>query len=142
MARTISALVAVALIAGAMPAQAAEDPQPVRVTAKVVTEEATDRPGALAPMYVSLASMQAYDAYSTLRAVSHGAVEQNPLVGWAAGQSAAMWSLKAVSTATTIYYAERLWRTHKKTQAIVMMVVANGTMAAVAAHNASVLRGR
>ncbi|HZP47532.1 MAG TPA: DUF5658 family protein [Vicinamibacterales bacterium] len=133
---------AVTLVAGAASVQAAEDPQPIRINVNVVTEQATDRPAALVPMYLGLVSLQAFDGYSTLKAVRNGAVEQNPLVGWASNQSAAMWTLKAASTASTIYFAERLWRDHKKTQAIVTLVVANATMAAVAAHNASVLRAR
>jgi hypothetical protein len=51
----------------------------------------------------------------------------------------AMWALKAASTATTIYCAERLWRTHRRRQAITLLVAANAMMGAIAAHNASIL---
>jgi hypothetical protein len=122
--------------------QKADDPPP-RVFATVVTTDlATIRPPALMPMYVGLAGLQGYDGYSTIRAMHGGANEQNPLVGGLANQPAAFWTLKAVSTLSTIYYAEQLWRTHHPAKAIVLMVVANGAMAAVAAHNTSWLASR
>jgi len=100
------------------------------------------RPSALPAMYVSLAGLQAYDGYSTIRGVRNGATEANPLVGGLASQPAAFWTVKALSTVTTIYFAEQLWRQHKRGQAIMTMVVANAAMGAVAAHNMSVIRGR
>jgi hypothetical protein len=100
------------------------------------------RPSALPAMYVSLAGLQAYDGYSTLRGVRAGATEANPLVGGLAGQPAAFWTVKALSTVTTIYFAEQLWRQHKRGQAIVTMVAANAVMGAVAAHNNAVLSSR
>jgi hypothetical protein len=100
------------------------------------------RPSALPAMYVSLAGLQAYDGYSTLRGVRAGATEANPLVGGLAGQPAAFWTVKALSTVTTIYFAEQLWRQHKRGQAIATMVAANAVMGAVAAHNNAVLRSR
>ena len=97
----------------------------------------------LRALYVGLAGLQAYDGYSTLRGVGQGvAHETNPIVGGLASQPVALWTLKAVSTVTSIYFAEQLWRQHHRTQAVVMMVVANGMMAAVAAHNASILKSR
>jgi hypothetical protein len=93
-------------------------------------------------MYVSLASLQAYDGYATLRGVRAGATETNPLVGGLAKQPAAFWTVKALSTVTTIYFAEQLWRQNKRTQAIVTMVVANAVMGVVAARNMSVLKSR
>jgi uncharacterized protein DUF5658 len=118
-----------------------EDQHPI-VIASVTTEPATIRPGALMPMYVGLVGLQAYDGYSTTRGVRSGGSEQNPLVGGLANQPAAFWTLKAVSTVSTIYFAEQLWRTHHPVQAIVLLAVANGAMAAVAAHNASWLASR
>jgi hypothetical protein len=100
------------------------------------------RPSMLPAMYVSLAGLQAYDGYSTLRGVRAGATEANPLVGGLAGQPAAFWAVKALSTVTTIYFAEQLWRQRKRGQAIVTMVAANAVMGAVAAHNNAVLRSR
>ena len=101
------------------------------------------RRGALLPvLYVSLAGLNAYDAYSTTKGVSSGARESNPLMRGAAGSPAAIWAIKAGVTSASIVVAERLWRTHKRPQAIGVMIISNGLMAAVAARNASVLRGR
>ena len=46
-----------------------------------------------------------------------------PLVGGLAKQPAAFWTVKALSTVTTIYFAEQLWRQNKRKQAIVTMVL-------------------
>jgi len=119
-----------------------DDDQRPQVFASVTTEPPTLRPPALVPMYVGLAGLQAYDGFSTSRAMARGAAEQNPLVGGLANQPAAFWTLKAVSTASTIYFAEQLWRSHHPVKAIVTMAVANGAMAYVAAHNASWLASR
>jgi hypothetical protein len=107
-----------------------------------ITSPGTTRPSALPTMYVSLAGLQAYDGYVTLHGVRAGATETNPLVGGLAKQPAAFWTVKALSTATTIYFAEQLWRQNKRKEAIVTMVVANAVMGAVAARNMSVLKSR
>jgi Domain of unknown function (DUF5658) len=134
------------LIASSTPAFAADDVKSEPKTEgapriQINIPEAT-RPSALPAMYVSLAGLQAYDGYSTIRGVRNGATEANPLVGGLASQPAAFWTVKALSTVTTIYFAEQLWRQHKRGQAIMTMVVANAVMGAVAARNASVLRSR
>jgi hypothetical protein len=49
------------------------------------------------------------------------------------------WTLKAATTVSTIYFAEQLWRQHHPVKAIMTVAIANGAMALVAAHNASVL---
>jgi len=124
-----------------------KDNQPVDGAPRIVitipaqTPETT-RPAALVPLYLGLTALQAYDGYSTLRGVGGGGIEQNPLVGGLAKQPAAFLTLKAVSTLTTIYAAEQLWRQHHKTQAIATVVVANAVMGVVAARNASHLRSR
>jgi hypothetical protein len=100
------------------------------------------RPLALPALYVSLVGLQAYDGYTTLRGVKNGAQEANALVGGLAGEPAAFWAIKGGSTALSIYMAEKLWRNHRRTEAIVTMVVVNGVMAAIAARNTVVLRSR
>jgi hypothetical protein len=133
------------LLASSTPAFAADDvksePKTEGPRIEINIPQAT-RPSALPAMYVSLAGLQAYDGYSTIRGVRNGATEANPLVGGLASQPAAFWTVKALSTVTTIYFAEQLWRQHKRGQAIMTMVVANAVMGAVAARNASVLRSR
>jgi hypothetical protein len=45
-----------------------------------------------------------------------------------------MLAVKAVSTAASIYFAERAWKKNRK-GAIVLMAAINGVTAAVVAHN-------
>ena len=134
------------LIASSTPAFAADDaqsePQSEGAPRIEINIPKATRPAALPAMYVSLAGLQAYDGYSTTQGTRNGATEANPLVGGLASQPAAFWTVKALSTVTTIYFAEQLWRQHKRKQAIVTMVVANAVMGAVAAHNMSVVNSR
>jgi len=140
MVRVVTTLVVVMVIFGAMPTFAAEgqstEPQP---KLQIVTPVVESRPAILPPLYLGLAVLQTYDGYTTIRGVRDGNPETNPLVGGLAGRPAVFWTIKAASTAVTIYAAEQLWRQHHRKQAIVTMLVANGLMAAVAARNASLL---
>src|SRR5262245_58241028 len=65
------------------------------------------RGSALPALYVSLAALQGIDAYTTLSGTRNGARETNPLLGKAAGNSAAMWAIKGGVTATSIVMAEK-----------------------------------
>jgi hypothetical protein len=96
---------------------------------------------ALPVLYGILGGLQAYDGWSTVKAVRMGATEANPAIAGVASNAGAMWAVKAGATMASIYAAERLWRRHRRTEAIITMVAVNGAMAMVAAHNASVLRG-
>jgi len=100
--------------------------------------EAHRRPMALPALYASLASLQVYDVYSTTRALANGAHEANPMMKNIVGNPALFWSVKAAATIAPMMAAERLWKKNKMA-AVAMMVATNGVMAAVAAHNASVL---
>lgn len=98
------------------------------------------RGAALPALYISLTALNAFDAFSTTKALSSGSgVEANPLMGKATGNSAAVWAIKGAVTASTIFAAERLWKNHQRGQAIAVMLVSNGVMAVVAAQNARVL---
>lgn len=98
--------------------------------------------GAVLPMlYGTLAGLQAYDAFSTMKGTQLGASEGNPVVAGVATNAGAVWAMKAGATMASIYAAEGLWRRHRRAEAIFTMVAVNGMMAAVAAHNASVIRG-
>jgi hypothetical protein len=112
--------------------------EPVTLNVSVIRESGP-RPAALPVLYVSYAALQIADASQTIRGVARGLNETNPLMAGIAGRPAAVWALKAVSTAGAIVAAERMWKTNK-VGAIVTMVIANGVSAAVAAHNASILR--
>ena len=133
---------AIVLILGlfTLPVRAADgDETPsVRITTPDIV---TTRPAALPVLYVSLAGLQAFDVYSTRQGLARGARELNPLVAPVAGNTTGMVVLKAVSTATTIAIAERLWHTNK-TAAILTMVAANAVMAAVAANNVRVVNSQ
>ena len=100
------------------------------------------RPSVLPALYVSLAALQGYDAYSTLKAVKQGAVEVNPMMRGVAGNPAAFIVVRGAATFASIYAAERLWRNDHRVTAIVLMAATTGTMAVIAAHNASVLRAQ
>jgi hypothetical protein len=97
---------------------------------------------ALPSLYVSLIGLQAYDGYSTSRGLKQGAVESNSFMSGLASHPGALWAAKGGAAFVSIYTAERLWRQHRRGQAIALMVVSNSIMAAVAASNASVLRAQ
>jgi hypothetical protein len=101
-----------------------------------------ERGAALPALYVSLAGLQVYDGYSTSRGLKNGAVESNAILGALANHPAALWAAKGATAFVSIYVAERLWRGHHRGQAIALMAVSNGLMAAVAASNASTIRGQ
>ena len=99
----------------------------------------TTRPAALPSLCVSFAALQAFDIYSTTQALSRGAHEANPMMRGVVGNPALFWTVKAAATVAPLLAAERLWKTNKAASIAVMMV-GNGVMAAVAAHNANILR--
>jgi len=100
--------------------------------------------GVLLPsLYVSLAALNAFDAYSTATAVASGVgTEANPVMRGVAGNSAAVWAVKGGVTAASVLLAERMWRKHHRVGAIATMIVVNGMTAAVVANNAKVMASR
>jgi hypothetical protein len=102
--------------------------------------KAPRRPMLLSSLYAGSAFLQGYDTYSTLTALKSGAVEANPLMKGITKSPAAFMALKAGVTMASIMGAERMWKNNHRTGAVIMMIASNGMMAAVAAHNASVLR--
>ena len=96
------------------------------------------RPAALPALYASLAALQWFDGYSTTRALAGGAKEANPVLKGVVNKPVVFWSLKAAMVVAPALATERMWKTNKA-GAIAVMVVSNGMMAAVAAHNAKVL---
>ncbi len=154
--RTATALVFFILASG-MPAMAADDAEPRGAVTAIsdgiegidwtvpavhfgTRSESRARGSLLPALYVSLAALNAFDAYSTSTALSRGAAEANPLMRGIAGNNAALWAVKGSVTAGTVIIAERLWRKRRRAEAIAVMLVSNGVMSAVAAQNASVLR--
>lgn len=100
------------------------------------------RPPLLPAMYVALAGLQTYDAYSTIMALRRGAVEKNPVFRGVLGHPAAVVAVKSAVTLGSIYLSEHLWRKHRRVAAVVLMSMTNGMMALVAARNAAVLRSQ
>ena len=115
-----------AAIAAAPPLETAAEPW--------MFDRKVNRPAAVSVMYGTLGALQALDIYSTRRALNRGGSEVNPLVRPAAGSTTAMSIVKAVSTATSIYFTERAWKKSRK-GAIVLMAIINGATAAVVARN-------
>jgi hypothetical protein len=97
------------------------------------------RPSALPMLYVGSALLNGFDVYSTLRGISSGAHEANPLMRSAVAHPAAFIALKAASTALPIMAAEQLWKNNHRVAAVAAMIATNGFMSWVAVHNASVL---
>jgi hypothetical protein len=99
-----------------------------------VERMAAGRPAALPLMYATLGVLQGLDIYSTRRALGGGAHEANPLMRPAAGSSGTMLAVKVLSTAGTIYFAERMWKKNRA-GAILLMAVINGATGAIAMRN-------
>jgi len=121
----------------------------VKMTAPAGTDQRLPGPIASEPrgpalpsLYATLIGLQAYDGYSTNRGLKNGASEANAVFGPLSRNPAAVWAVKGGTAFASIYVAERLWRKHRRGQAIAVMVVSNGVMAAVAANNAAILRGQ
>jgi hypothetical protein len=98
------------------------------------------RPASLLALYGGFASLQAYDAYSTLAAVKAGGLELNPMLGAVAKKPAAMIALKSAVTVASIAAADRLWKKGRKKQAVVMLAATSAAMTVVAINNHSVLK--
>jgi hypothetical protein len=96
----------------------------------------------LPALYVSLIGLQAYDGYSTSRGLRQGAIESNTFMGRLASHPGALWAAKGGAAFLSIYTAERLWRQHHRGEAIGVMVLSNGIMAAVAASNARIIHNQ
>jgi hypothetical protein len=91
-------------------------------------------------LYGTLAGLQFYDGWSTVTGLRRGAVESNPIMSSVAPNPGAMWAVKAGATMASIYAAERLWKRHRRVEAISTMIAVNGIMAVVAARNGTALR--
>jgi hypothetical protein len=133
---------------GEVPAAAADTQTPIAPIAAAVAaspaletvseawmfDRKVSRPASVKVLYGTLGVLQALDIYSTQHALGRGGSEINPIVEKAAGNQAAMIGVKAISTATSIYFAERVWKKNRK-GAVVLMAIVNGVTAAVVARN-------
>jgi hypothetical protein len=143
------ALIAMSGVCAVSARAAAQDPFDlpqlnVRMTAppSVLEVSPATRGPALPGLYVSLIGLQAYDGYSTSRGLRQGAIESNTFMGRVASHPGALWAAKGGAAFLSIYTAERLWRQHHRGEAIAVMIVSNGIMAAVAASNARIVHNQ
>jgi hypothetical protein len=88
-------------------------------------------------LYGGLIVLQGLDVHSTLRAIDAGHYEQNPLMRWTVSHPAAFISMKAASSAVTIYVAEKIRKRHPK-GAMLFMAAVNSAYALIVVHNYSV----
>ena len=125
-----------ATLAAAVAVEAAAVPAPVIVAP---VWKPVSRPSILPALYAGSAILQAYDAYSTLKALNLGAVEANPLAQGVVGNPALFIGVKAAVASASILAAEKMWKNHHRVAAIATMVATNSLMAMVAANNAKVI---
>jgi hypothetical protein len=104
------------------------------------SSDARTRGVVLPLLYVSLAGLNGWDAYSTSVGLAHGAHETNRMMAGVSTSEPALWAVKAGSTGVSIAIAERLWRRQRRRDAIVVMLLTNTMMTAVAARNADIVR--
>jgi hypothetical protein len=123
---------------------------PVTLTRPVQVEDALppvptgdrSRGFVLPSLYASFIAFQVYDGYTTLTDRQRGVGTLNPLTQGISNRLVLRWAIKAgITHVVSITTAEHLWRQHHRGQAIALMVVSNGIMAAIAVRNTSVLRG-
>jgi hypothetical protein len=118
---------------------AAPHPEVVALPSDAPLAPAQRKAGILVPLYVSFAALQVLDAHSTMRALSVGATEGNPLMAGLAGKPAAFVAVKAGLAASTIFLAEKL-RARSRRGAVALMAVLNSVYATIVAHNYRVPR--
>ena len=124
-------------------ARTVDRPLPSIYAQPISGQPAPSRGALLSSLYVGLAGLNAFDAYSTAKAVHAGlATESNPVMRGLAGHSTAVWAVKGGVTAASVLLAERMWRNHRRLGAVTTMIVVNGMTAVVAANNAKVLASR
>jgi len=92
------------------------------------------RPALLPPLYASTIVLQALDAHSTMSAIRNGAHEANPFMQGVAKSNGAMLAVKAGVAASTIFFAEKMWK-RNRVGAVAMMIALNTIDAMVVVHN-------
>lgn len=97
------------------------------------------RPVVLPVLYGTYVTFQVLDVQTTRRAMAAGARESNPAVAPLSGDIPRLVAVKAITTAGTLYFADRLWRRHR-VGAVVVMAALNGISAWAVVHNARITR--
>jgi Domain of unknown function (DUF5658) len=107
------------------------------MTPRPVTGSDASCGSVLPSLYVSLAALNALDAYTTSRGIRAAvAGEANPLMRGVAAHPAALLAIKGGTTAATVLLSERLRKSHHRTAAVLTMIASNGVVAMVSVHNA------
>ena len=109
-------------------------PSSIPVTRPSGTFDDSRRPVLLTPLYASTIVLQALDAHSTMSAIQKGAHEANPFMQGVAKNNGAMLAVKAGVAASTIYFAEKMWK-RNRVGAVAMMIALNTIDALVVVHN-------
>ena len=89
---------------------------------------------ALTSLQVSFVALQALDVFSTMRGMSHGHTEANPLMRGLAGNSMAMATVKAGAAASTVLLVRRIAKKNR-VAAIAMMAAMNTALSVVVVRN-------
>ena len=84
--------------------------------------------------------VQIYDGISTVRVLQAGGYEANPLMRGAANDQRVLVATKIGAAGATMVATETLWRGHHRSAAVIVAVLANSAMFAVANHNSQVLK--
>ena len=96
------------------------------------TVEIGRRPAALTPLYASLAALQLYDGFASMTGQTGSLGGPGGVTATTGGNVAALWAVKSATTVGTIVVADRLWKRKHRAEAIAVMAVTNGVMAAIA----------
>jgi len=99
-----------------------------------VSSSSLRRPAALPVMYGAFAALQVADVYSTTRGIAAGRTELNPAMRPFAGSTGTMVAVKALSSAASLYFAEKAWKKKPKA-AVILMGAVNGMLAAAVVSN-------
>ncbi len=122
----------------------AQEPQPVRVDAAVVTAAVKPSAWTSKPMRLGLvagfAALQALDVVTSVRAINRGGSEGNPIVGGMASRPALFISVKTAATLWMLLSGEQLAKHGQAGTAVISSAIADTVYGVVVAHNAQVLR--
>jgi Domain of unknown function (DUF5658) len=112
----------------------AAEPLTPSVGGELPTARDPDRRRVLAPLYISMAALQALDLVSTHRALGAGGSEANPLMAPLVGSMGTLFAVKAGVSGAMFFAIERLRKQHGRA-AILTLIGTNIGYAAVVSHN-------
>jgi hypothetical protein len=101
-----------------------------------VLVEPEPRPAALVSLYAMQGVLQGLDAYTTLKGLSKGHRELNPLLK--GGNPTLIVGAKIAAASLNVLVVEKMWRKNRK-GAVLTMIATNLLMSAVVIHNSRVM---